>query len=74
LDIVDHGCYPMWQKKAMSNSKKIRSAKTQICIAVMISCECTSENGNSEKRKMWPVVEMRRCRRKFSSWFITVYP
>jgi hypothetical protein len=29
----------------MSTSKKIRSAETQIRIAV-ISCECTGENGN----------------------------
>ena len=35
----------------MSTSKKIRSTKTQICIAVMFSCECTSENGNTVKTK-----------------------
>jgi len=33
----------------MSTSKKIRSSKMQKYMAVMISCECTSENGNTVK-------------------------
>jgi hypothetical protein len=49
LDIVDHGTYVMIKRKAMLTSMEIRSAKMKICIAVMISCECTSENGNTIK-------------------------
>jgi hypothetical protein len=39
----------MRKKKAMSTPMRIRSAKTQIYIAVMISSECTIENGNTMK-------------------------
>jgi hypothetical protein len=39
----------MSKKKVMSTSMRIRSAKMQICIAMMIYCECTSENGNTMK-------------------------
>jgi hypothetical protein len=33
------------------NLTKTRSAKTQVCITVKVSCECTSENVNTMKSK-----------------------
>jgi hypothetical protein len=33
------------------NFKENKSTKTQMCIVMMISCECTSENGNRAKSK-----------------------
>jgi hypothetical protein len=36
-------------EEASVNLMKIRSGKTKICVAVIISCECTIENGRTMK-------------------------